>query len=199
MGLFKKLFKAVVNAGIGFTPDFNKTEYDNWLEYLSRGGTSDEWETLKCLNNWNFREDAIAGFTQYQNEVKPVSDNYYTLMTKIERNWSVLYNSKNYTGRLAASFEKDCLDDIAFYKKMYEIDLKYGESSPKNVPAFRRLAMLYEKQERFEEAVTVCKEALLYGIDKRSRMLRMLKKAGRSPSVDEEAALNSFDMEIVPN
>lgn len=192
MGFLKKLFTAVVNAGANFTPDFSKTEYDNRLEFLSCGGTTNEWETLKRLNNWNFREDAIAVFTQYQNEVKPVSDKYYALMEKIERNWSVLYNSKNYTGRLAVSFEKDCLDDIAYYKKMYEIDSKYGESSPLNVPAFRRLAMLYEKQERFEESVTVCKEALSYGIDKRSRMLRMIKKAGRSPSVDEETMLNSF-------
>ena len=199
MGFFKKLFTAIVNAGANFTPDFSKTEYDNWLEFVSCGGTTEEWEMLKRLNNWNFREDAIAVFTQYQNEVKPVSDKYYALMAKIERNWSVLYNSKNYTGRLAASFEKDCLDDIAFYKKMYEIDLKYGESSPQNVPAFRRLAMLYEKQERFEESVAVCKEALLYGMDERSRMLRMIKKAGRSPSVEEEATLKSFEERFTPD
>lgn len=199
MGFFKKLFTAVINAGANFTPDFSKTEYENWLEFISRGGTTDEWKTLKRLNSWNFREDAIALYTKYQNELKPVSDKYYNLMTKIERNWSVLYNSKNYTGRLAVSFEKDCLDDIAYYKKMYEIDLKYGESSPLNVPAFRRLAMLYEKQERFEESVTICKEALLYGIDKRSRMLRMIKKAGRSPSVEEEATLKSFEERFTPD
>lgn len=193
MGFFKKLFTAVINAGANFTPDFGKTEYENWLEFLSRGGTTDEWKTLKRLNNWNFREDAISVYTKYQNELKPVSDKYYALMAKIERNWSVLYNSKNYTGRLAVAFEKDCLDDIAYYKKMYEIDSKYDKKSPPNVPAYRRLAMLYEKQERFEEAVTVCKEALLYGIDKRSRMLRMIKKAGRSPSAEEEAALKSFE------
>lgn len=198
MGFLKKLFTAVVNAGANFTPDFSKTEYDNWLEFLSRGGTSDEWAMLKRLNNWNFKKDDTTAYMQYQKEVTPVSDKYYALMTKIQRNWSVLYNSKNYTGRLADSFEKDCLDDIAYYKKMYEIDLKYGVNSPKNIPAFRRLAMLYEKQERFEESVTICEEALLCGMDERSRMLRMIKKAGRSPSVEEEAALKSFEERFTP-
>ena len=204
MGFFKNLLRKVVNAGTDFTPDFSKSEYDNWLEYLSQGGTTDEWNVLKRVNGWIFEENATptnthnrgrstAIYARYQNEVTPVWNKYFDLMNKIERNWSVLYNSKKYTGRLAVTFENDCLNDIAYFKKMYEIDLKYGENPPPNIPAFRRLAMLYEKQERFEEAVAVSEEALLYGMDERSRMLRMIKKAGRSPSSEEEAALDKFE------
>lgn len=193
MGLLKRIFKAVVNAGIGFTPDFTKSEYDNWLEFLSIGGTTNEWDSLKRLNNWNFKKDDTAIYADYQKEIKTVSDKYYSLMEKIQRNWSILYNSKDYTGCLAAAFEKDCLEDISFYKKMHEIDLKYGESSPQNALAFRRLAMLYEKQGRFEESASICKEALLCGVNERDRMLRMIKKAGRSPTPEEETVLNKFN------
>ena len=197
MGFLKNLFKTVINAGVDFTPDFSKTEYDNWLEFISRGGTTDEWNVLKRVNAWSFEEN-VAAFQRYLAEVTPVSDKYYDLLTKIQRNWSVLYNSKNYTGRSAVAFEQDCLDGIAYFKKMHEIDLKYGETSPQNIPAFCRLAMLYEKQERFEESVAVCKEALIYGMDERSRMLRMIKKAGRSLSAEEEAALNKFEQTFMP-
>ena len=191
MGLFKKIFNAVVNAGMGFAPDFSKTEYDNWLEFLSHGGTSDEWNALKRLNGWVFKKDDISVFVQHQKEVASLSNKYYDLMNKIQRNWSILYNSKNYTGLFAVAFEKDCLDDIFYYKEIHKIDLKYGVKSPENIPAFHRLAMLYEKQGRFEEAVVVCKEAILYGMNEHSRMLRMIRKAGRSPTPEEEAALNT--------
>lgn len=220
MGFFKNLLRKVVNAGTDFTPDFSKSEYDNWLEFLAQGGTSDEWNVLKRVNGWSFEGNTravyvrrptdatgsaqrqratVAVFQRYLAEVTPVSDKYYKLLAKIQRNWSVLYNSKNYTGRSAAAFEQDCLNGIAYFKKMHEIDLKYGETSPQNIPAFCRLAMLYEKQERFEKSVTVCKEALIYGMDERSRMLRMIKKAGRSPSAEEEAALTAFEQTFMSN
>lgn len=37
MGLFSKLFGGTT---INFVPDFTKTEYDNWLNYLGSGGTT---------------------------------------------------------------------------------------------------------------------------------------------------------------
>lgn len=30
-----------------FMPDFNKTEYENWLNFLEQGGTSQQWNNLK--------------------------------------------------------------------------------------------------------------------------------------------------------
>ena len=73
---------------------------------------------------------------------------------------------------------------------MREIDMKYGESSPTNIPAFKRLAMLYEKQEKFEEAIDICKQACSFGMDERSRMIRMIKKAGRNPTREELKIIN---------
>ena len=51
MGLLSKLF---TKNAFSFQPDFSKTEYDNWLNYMSMGGTDAQWKSLKIKNNWNF-------------------------------------------------------------------------------------------------------------------------------------------------
>lgn len=187
MGLLRSLFNSTRTE---FVPNFELPEYDNWLNFLNSGGTTKEWESLKAKNNWKFKKSETKIFLQYQNEVKSISDKYYSLMDNIQRDWSVLYNLKDYTGKIAHKIEEECFEDIALYNKMREIDMKYGESSPTNIPAFKRLAMLYEKQEKFEEAIDICKQACSFGMDERSRMIRMIKKAGRNPTREELKIIN---------
>ena len=74
---------------------------------------------------------------------------------------------------------------------MRKIDLKYNEKTPVNVPEFTRLAMLYEKQGEYEKAAYISKEACALGIDERSRLIRMLKKAGRTPTAEETALIDN--------
>lgn len=187
MGLFD-LFKKKTTIVI----DPNKTEYENWLEFIAIGGTSKEWERLKRVYNMKFAEDDSAKFQRYQKEVKKISSHYYATMEQIETEWSVLYNLKEYTGEKATAYEKACKDNIELYKKMHEIDLKYGEKTATNIPAYKRLAMLYEKQGLYEKAVVVCKEAISFGMDERSRMIRMIKKVGRTATPEELAMLESI-------
>lgn len=165
-----------------FIPDSQKTEYENWLDFVSMGGTSAEWERLKAENSRFFKVDS---FELYQKEFEKVSKKYFPLMLKIQKDWSALYNLNDYNGKLAEIIEEECLINIKQFQEMFNINAKYNKSSPENVPAFRRLAMLYEKQGRFEEAVKVCKTACVYGMDERSRLIRMIKKAGRMPTDDE--------------
>ena len=190
MGLLKALLKEVIKAAKPkeFTPDFSKSEYDNWLDFIDKGGTSEEWSKLVSNNNWHFKEDV---FEKYQKEVKEAADNYFYLLSLIQREWSVLYNLKDYNGNQATEFEKMCLKDIVYYKEMRKIDLKYNEKTPLNVPAFTRLAMLYEKQGEYEKAVLICKEACYLGIDERSRLIRMIKKIGRTPTAEETALIEN--------
>ena len=187
MGILKSLFKGIIKTPkeTKFTADLSKTEYDNWLDFVSEGGTTAEWETLKKQNGYKFKQSQVEKFEKYQKEVKKVSDNYYKLLPLIQREWSVLYNQKNYNGNKAKDFEKLCLNGIAYYREMRKIDLKYNEKTALNVPAFTRLAMLYEKQGEYEKAAFICKEACILGIDERSRLVRMLKKAGRTPTAEE--------------
>lgn len=183
MGLFDLLFNKTKQ--VRFVPNPRKSEYENLLDFISCGGTSAEWERLKKANRWVFPESNTEKFMRYQKEVDEVANKYFELLGKIENDWSVLYNLKEYSGNLAFQLEQDCLADIDYYKAMRAIDRKYGHKTATNIPAFRRLAMLYEKQGKFEAAVRVCKEACKLGMDERSRMARMIKKAGRTPTTEE--------------
>ena len=124
---------------------------------------------------------------------KKISDKYFPQMHKIEEDWSILYNFKEYYGQRADKLEQNCKENIQLYKEMAQIEKLYNETPPPNAPAFKRLAMLYEKQGHFEKAASVCYEALevgAWGDGMRSRLARMIKKAGREPSAKERALID---------
>lgn len=78
--------------------------------------------------------------------------------------------------------------NIALFKQMAQIEKRHGDSSPPNVPAYKRLAMLYEKRGLFEESMTVCVDALqndAWGDGMQARLARMIKKANRQPTEAE--------------
>ncbi len=125
------------------------------------------------------------------------SDRYFSGMENIEMTWSVLYNLNCYTGERAEKFIELCQKNIKDFYTWSEIGFKYGETIPPNVPAFKRLAMIYEKRGQFEESVSICKEAIKCGAysdgskgGMKGRLARMIKKADRSPSEDELSILD---------
>lgn len=191
MGFLKSSFTKKAES---FTSDPGKTEYDNWLDFAANGGSYEEWQRMKRMNNLLFAEDSTEIFRQYIEEVHPISDSYYSALQKIEKEWSILYNLKDFSGTQAALFEEACKNSIALYKKMKEIDLKYGEKTATNIPALKRLAMLYEKQGNFEKSVDICKQAISFGMDERSRMIRMIKKAGRTPTAEELSIIEKSNL-----
>ena len=102
--LFKNNSKKKINQIILI--DENLSEYDNWLNFLSNGGTQTEWEELKRKNNWKFKISETKKFEKYQNELRSVSDKYYDQMTnEIQPGWSLLYQSKDYTNEFAKKYE----------------------------------------------------------------------------------------------
>lgn len=109
MGFFSKLFAETVFT---FKPDFSKTEYENWLEYLHVGGTDSEWKELKKRNHWKFKPDPIEKFSKYDSELRPVFSEYGELIKIIKEQWSALYNSNNYTGQLAQTVERKYLKEV---------------------------------------------------------------------------------------
>lgn len=124
---------------------------------------------------------------------KDITDEYFPQMHNIEEDWSILYNLKDFSGKHAQDFEKKCIANIKLYKKMAEIEQLYDETPPPNAPAFKRLAMLYEKQGKYDEAILVCSDALksgAWGDNMRSRFIRMIKKAGRTPTAYEMELIN---------
>lgn len=182
MGLLSKLFAKNV---FSFQPDFSKSEYDNWLEFLGKGGTNELWDSLKEEGSWQFKQDESEIFLKQRERLKPFENKYYSLMDQIQNNWSKLYKSKDYHGELAKNMEKDCLQDIQYYEELWNEEKKYETPDIRSVPAFTRLSMLYERQERYEECIVVCKKAINFGVDERNRMNRMIKKVGREANGEE--------------
>lgn len=73
-----------------------------------------------------------------------------------------------------------CWQNIDEFKDVCEQCKKYNQSIPLGAPAFERLAIIYERQGRYEEAIAVCVEAIDCGIEDtkyNQRIARLVKKA----------------------
>lgn len=171
------------------------TEYEAWLNsYQNHHLDFDTWKSMALSK---YAEDPIEKYAQYEREMRPLWDEYYNDLKEIERDWSKLYNSKRYEGKFADMFETACLRNIELYKKMSQAEIEHGETPPPNAPAFKRLAMLYEKQGLYEEAVLVCRDALdngAYGGKMANRFERMIKKSNCEPSADERQLIDKYRM-----
>lgn len=194
MGLFDRFFKNQ-KQNI-FVPDFSKEEYYNCLDFIENGGTSEEWKSLVTKNGWKFKEDE---YEQYQRKIKVVADKYFPQMHEIERDWSMMYKSKTYVGCKADHLKSKCEENISLYKEMAKIEREYGHEPPPNAPAFKRLAMLYEKQGEYDKSIAVCVDALKSGAcgDGTPRRLeRLIKKEKREPAPVEMHLINDNRIEI---
>ena len=121
----------------------------------------------------------------------PYGDKYFREMDKIEAMWSVLQNLRIFTGEQADTFEMACKRNINSYHYMIDYERKHGFQAPRHAPCYVRLAMLYEKQERYEEGINICVMAIKAGAwDDHSsgrmygRLARLIRKSGIQVSPD---------------
>lgn len=112
-----------------------------------------------------------------------VADTYYKGLEKIEERYSVLYNMGIIDGSEVDIFIGMCKQNIREYRLFVELLKKEGLELPLSVPAYKRLAMVYEKQARYEEAISICAEAIRMGaVDDgtkgrmRGRLARLIRK-----------------------
>ena len=120
-------------------------------------------------------------------------DKYYKGMEEIESMWSIMYNLKIINGEQADIFEQKCKDNISDLYKMLDANRKYGFDStmPTRVPSYIRLSMLYEKQERYIDAINICVESIKAGAindgnkgKMYGRLARLIRKSGIQVSDD---------------
>lgn len=190
MGLFDFLFKDTIFT---FKPDFSKSEYDNWLEFLSKGGTDAQWKTFKKENKWKFPKSKTEKFMEYDTELRPVANKYLELSERIKRQWSDLYKSKNYNSKLASNIEKECYGAISYFEQMQIIDQKHNQQTMNGSPVYTKLALLYERRGDYEKGIEVCKMAIKVGMSEYGRMEKLIKKAGRTPTPEEQQLLETSD------
>lgn len=189
MGLLNLLFGKSTST---FEPNFSETEFDNWLDYLDKGGTTREWEILKKENNWSFAEDETEKHFAYEKELRPVFNKYNKLLDLIQHQWPDLYKSKDYNSKLAAKIEKECDEAVSYFKEIQKIDSKYNQPVMNGSPIFTKLALLYERRGDYEKSIKVCKMAIEIGMDESKRMEKLIRKAGREPTSEEFSLLESL-------
>jgi len=125
--------------------------------------------------------------------MRAYSSKYFKGMEELESMWSVMYNLKLFSGEKADIFQSKCQENISDLHKMLDANKKYGfdDRMPPHVPAYVRLCMLYEKQEKYERAINICVEAINAGaISDNSkgkmygRLARLIRKSGLAVSDD---------------
>ena len=102
-------------------------------------------------------------------------DRYFTNMQAVQNLWSLVSKSKDYKGQNANNLEKLCIQNFNEYKEMIKAGI-WAEDPPRNIPALMRLAMLYEKQARYDEAYSVVENAIKYGMESETFRLERLSK-----------------------
>lgn len=155
----------------------NDTAYESWLN--SYKNLYLDFDTWKSMAFGKYAEDPLEKYALCEKEIRPLWNEYFNRLKKIEHDWSQLHNARQYTGAYIDMFETACLRSIALYKEISRAETGHGETAPLNAPAFKRLAMLYEKQHLFEEACLVCEDALNHGAnveDMKKRLERLKTK-----------------------
>lgn len=136
--------------------------------------------------------------TIYDSTARIYIDKYYKGMEEIESMWSVMYNLKIVNGEQADIFESKCKSNLIDLYQMLDVNKKYKYDStmPPHVPAYVRLAMLYEKQKKYAEAIDICVEAIKAGAisdgnkgKMYGRLARLIRKSGITVN-DEILALS---------
>lgn len=133
--------------------------------------------------NWNLPSKA-----SYDAKVT-ATEKYYNGMKEVEKRWSILYNLNDFYSKRTDEFESLCHRNIEDYHIMLAAEKACGEDPtiPIRVPAYVRLAMLYEKKEDYENALLICATAIKEGASldgnrgqMQGRLARLIKKYGGS-------------------
>ena len=143
-----------------------------------------------CIAKVNQKDLSCEESCFYDKEFILIQNRYYEELEKVENQWSVLYNLKSYNSDAATKYIQLCRTNIEQFIKMDKCGRQYKDyNSPLSVPAYKRLSMLYEKQEKYKEAYEVCIEAIQAGAEQdgtksgmKGRAARMIKKSGITPN-----------------
>ena len=88
-------------------------------------------------------------------------ETYYRTLQAIEETWSVLLKENAFATAKGDDYIKLCRQNINELDELLKIT---NRPAPPLIPAYKRLAMLYEKRRNYEDAILVCQEAINKGI-----------------------------------
>lgn len=134
-------------------------------------------------NSENFYNDSPFLNDQYYGYDKAyidAMDKYFKTMETVQTNASILYNLGITDGKKMDELIKLCYQNIDEFKLACNHWKRYGETAPPSAPAYERLAIIYERQEKYDKAIKICIDAIKAGLaeDKyKKRLARLLKKS----------------------
>lgn len=97
-----------------------------------------------------------------KDKLAEVNKTYMESRANVIIGWKELHN--NYSDSKAKTYENLCKENISQYYNWVEKEMKNKNYQlPTQVDAFKYLAMLYERQGRYKEAISICDEAISVG------------------------------------
>ena len=124
-------------------------------------------------------------------EYKTALKQYFDAMEKMNHEWSVIYNLKDYSSKRAERFEIMCAQQIDRFLTINQKWSQYENPAPRT-DAFKLLSILYERQGRIDDAANVCLKSIEYGYEAdgtkggmRGRLARLIKKGAAAKMPDD--------------
>lgn len=133
--------------------------------------------------------------SQPDKRYQDLAGRYYHLSEQINATASVLYNLKITHGPQMDELISKCHESIFLTQELIPLWRKYTEV-PIAHDGYKRLCMIYEAQENYEEAIPVCTEAIKLGFvndgtkgQMYGRLARLVRKSGKPASEEVQKYL----------
>lgn len=122
--------------------------------------TKNKRNTAQQQRTYRQIQQDIRKYERWQNS--PVMNRHYELLEKERILYSKVHQSGNYHGPDAYRFEALCLEDISIAEEFIALCNECNQDIP-SYPAFKQLAIFYEKQGNYHLAIPLCDEAIRLG------------------------------------
>lgn len=183
-----------------------KRKYGGLIEAL---GLSDFWDPLSAAKKYELAEKLLKEAekrTALEEKDPDKSNNNADYEKIIDRHFTynqyieLYYKQRDKGPEYLEKCIEYCKKDIELFPKFKEAWIKCevtkeekaaGYTFNLRIPSFERLAIIYEKQGKIDEAIEICKKAIEYGLHDRTkggfqgRLNRLYKKQTKNSSKEE--------------
>ena len=156
-------------------PEIIKGKYNN----INKKPTQFLQEITQWFSNKEDTNISLKLLDKAEELVEDKINLHYLYNSKIK----TLYKKRNENKEYIELCIKYCKKDIELYINKLRYEYPFNEKNTR-VPAFQRLAIIYEKRKEYQKAIEVCKKAIKYNMreknkdDFEDRLARLESKLG---------------------
>ena len=141
-------------------PEIIKGKYNN----INKKPTQFLQETTQWFSNKEDTNISLKLLDKAEELVEDKIDLHYLYNSKIK----TLYKKRNENKEYIELCIKYCKKDIELYINKLRHEYPFNEKNTR-VPAFQRLAIIYEKRKEYQKAIEVCKKAIKYNMREKNK------------------------------